>query len=189
MSAFSWRCQYCGWSFQLTSDVVAAALATAEANNARHHVEHCPRCRKGLKVPLDQLRRHVPASGVVAAPAPGSEPTPKEDIRPMTDKPAPYPPAGGSQYPPPSPMLPPIAPIMPPPAPMPTSLPPVTAPKPAPAKPAASRPKRKPAAKRPAAKKPVVRKKTAKKPAKRKPVKKSVKKSVKKTAKRKTGRK
>lgn len=184
MSAFSWRCQYCGWSFQLTSDVVAAALATAEANDARHHVEHCPRCRKGLKVPLDQLRRHVPASGAVAAPAPGSEPTPKEDTRPMTDKPAPYPPAGGPQYPPPSPLLPPIAPIAPP-APMPASMPPVTAPKPAPAKPAVRRPKRKPAAKRPAAKKPVAKKKTAKKPAKRKPVKKS----VKKTTKRKTGRK
>jgi hypothetical protein len=185
MSAFSWRCQYCGWSFQLTSDVVAAALATAEANHARHHVEHCPRCRKGLKIPLDQLRRHVPASGAAAAPAPGSEPTPKEDLKPMSDKPAPYPPAGGSQWPPPSPTFPPIAPISPPAAPMPTSMPPVSTPAPAPAKPAVKRPRRKPAAKRPAAKKPVAKKKVAKKTAKRKPVKKS----VKKTTKRKTGRK
>lgn len=185
MSAFSWRCQYCGWSFQLTSDVVAAALATAEANHARHHVEHCPRCRKGLKIPLDQLRRHVPAGGLAAAPAPGSEPTPKEDLKPMSDKPAPFPPAGGTQYPPPSPMPPPVAPYSPPPMPMPSSMPPTMPPAPAPAKPAVKRPRRKPAAKRPAARKPVAKKKVAKKPAKRKPVKKS----VKKTTKRKTGRK
>jgi len=186
MSAFSWRCQYCGWSFQLTSDVVAAALATAEANHARHHVEHCPRCRKGLKIPLDQLRRHVPAGGLAAAPAPGSEPTPKEDLKPMSDKPAPFPPAGGTQYPPPSPMPPPVAPYSPPPPmPMPSSMPPTMPPAPAPAKPAVKRPRRKPAAKRPAARKPVAKKKVAKKPAKRKPVKKS----VKKTTKRKTGRK
>jgi hypothetical protein len=123
MSAFTWRCQYCGWSFQMTSETVAAALATAEATNARHHVEHCPRCRKGLKVPLDQLRRHVPAGGLAAAPAPGSEPTPKEDTKPMTDKPAPFPPAGGPQWPPPAPTPPPTSPIAPPLAPMPAPMP------------------------------------------------------------------
>ena len=88
MSAFSWRCQYCSWAFQMSSDAVASALATADASQARHHVEHCPRCRKALKIPVDQLRHHAPLS----ASAPIRSLPFQEDKKPMSDIPAPFPP-------------------------------------------------------------------------------------------------
>jgi len=92
MSAFSWRCQYCSWAFQLSPDAVASALATADATQARHHVEHCPRCRKALKIPVDQLRHHAPLSATAASPAPIRSQTFQEVKKPMTDIPAPFPP-------------------------------------------------------------------------------------------------
>ena len=159
MSAFSWRCQYCSWAFQLSSDAVTAALAAADATQARHHVEHCPRCRKALKIPIDQLRHHAPLSAPAASPAPIHSQSLKEDQKPMTDIPAPFPPVE------------PLAPLTP--APAPVELP---APKPAAPKKAAKKVVKKV-------------KKVAKKPVKRaKKAVKKTKKAVKKTAKKK-GRK
>ena len=120
MSAFSWRCQYCGWAFQMSSEAVASALAAADEANARHHVEHCPRCRKALKIPVDQLRRHVPA-GVLATP-PDLRPTAStmEERIAMSEKP-PFPPVGGPKPEPAQPFRPevprPPYPPQPPPAP------------------------------------------------------------------------
>jgi len=54
------RCYRCGWSFSLSREAVGAALANASAPGAKHHVEHCPRCRQVLKIPLDQLKRSLP---------------------------------------------------------------------------------------------------------------------------------
>ena len=167
MSAFSWRCQYCSWAFQMSSDTVAAALATADATQARHHVEHCPRCRKALKIPVDQLRHHAPLSAPDASPAPIRSLSFQEDQKPMTDIPAPFPP---------------VEPLAPPPAPAPVELP---APKPAAPKKAAKKVVKK--AKK-VAKKPVKRaKKAAKKVVKK--AKKAVKKVAKKAAKKKGRRK
>ncbi len=162
MSAFSWRCQYCSWAFQMSPDSVASALAAADATQARHHVEHCPRCRKALKIPVDQLRHHAPLSAPAASPAPIRSLSYQEDKKPMTDIPAPFPP---------------VEPAVPAPAPAPVELP---APKPAAPKPAVKKVVKKV---KKAAKKPVKRvKKAAKK------VVKKAKKAVKKTAKKK-GRK
>ena len=179
MSAFSWRCQYCGWAFQMPSEAVATALVTAEAAQARHHVEHCPRCRKALKIPLDQLRRHVPSGALAPTPVPGFEPIAKEETKAMSDKPA-FPPFGGPpKLPTPPPM--PVPPPTPPVAPLGTSIytpPPVT---PAIGGPAQPRPQpKKPAVKKPAAKRHAPKKKAAKKVAARKPAakKKVVKKKV-----------
>jgi hypothetical protein len=179
MSAFSWRCQYCSWAFQMSSDAVAAALAAADATQARHHVEHCPRCRKALKIPVDQLRHHAPLSVPAASPAPIRSLSFQEDQKPMTDIPAPFPP---------------IEPAAPEPSPAPIELP---APGPvAPAPVVKKTVVKKTVVKKTVAKKKVVRKakKAAKKPVKRakkvvKKSKKSAKKTVKKTAKKKGRRK
>jgi hypothetical protein len=166
MSAFSWRCQYCSWAFQLSPDAVASALAAADATQARHHVEHCPRCRKALKIPVDQLRHHAPLSAPAASPAPIRSLSFQEDPKPMTDIPAPFPP---------------VEPLAPVPAPAPIELP---APVPAAPKKAAKKVVKKTVKK--AVKKPV---KHAKKAAKK--VVKKAKKTVKKTKKaaKKKGRK
>jgi len=159
MSAFSWRCQYCSWAFQMSPEAVAAALAVADATQARHHVEHCPRCRKALKIPVDQLRHHAPINAPAASPAPIRSLSFKEDKKAMNETPAPFPPVE------------PAAPVTPAPAPL--VLPP---PKPVVKKPVVRKPAKK-----------VVRKavkKGAKKSSK-KVAKKSVKKAAKKTAKKK----
>jgi hypothetical protein len=160
MSSFSWRCQYCNWAFQLTSEEVAAALATADATQARHYVVHCPRCRKALKIPVDQLRHHAPIGVSAATSAPIRNLFLKEDEKTMTDISSPYPP------------------IVPP-APVPP-VPPVELPAPSSAPVAPASPK--PAARKPAKKKPAVRK-PAKKTIKRKPAKKAVRKAAKKPVK------
>jgi hypothetical protein len=41
-------------------DAVAAAVAQAEAENAKHYVEHCPKCRKVLKIQVSELKRRLP---------------------------------------------------------------------------------------------------------------------------------
>jgi hypothetical protein len=163
MSAFSWRCQYCSWAFQMSSDAVASALATADATQARHHVEHCPRCRKALKIPVDQLRHHAPLSAPFAVPAPIRNQSFKEDKKPMSDIPAPFPP---------------VEPAAPAPAPVVLPTPAPVAPKPV-VKPVAKKVVKK--AKK-VVKKPVKKvKKAVKKPVKK--VKKVVKKAVKKKSK------
>lgn len=162
MSAFSWRCQYCSWAFQMSPDAVAAALATADATQARHHVEHCPRCRKALKIPVDQLRHHAPINAPAASPAPISSLSFKEGKKTMNETPAPFPP------------IVPTTPVTP--APAPIQLP---APTPAVKKPVVRKPAKKVVRK--------VVKKGAKKSAKKvakKPVKKAAKKTTKKKGKR-----
>jgi hypothetical protein len=162
MSAFSWRCQYCSWAFQMSPEAVAAALAVADATQARHHVEHCPRCRKALKIPVDQLRHHAPINAPAASPAPISILPFKEDKKTMNQTPAPFPPFE------------PVTPVTPVPA-------PIVLPPPPPAV-------KKPVVRKPAKK--VVRKtvkksvKKAPKKAAKKPAKKSAKKTTKKKGKR-----
>jgi hypothetical protein len=148
--SFSWRCQYCSWSFQMNTEAVAAALTAADATQARHHVEHFPRCRKALKIPVEQLRHHAPNYSSAAIQAPTYSPSHKEDEKTMIETPAPVP---SAEIPAPAA---PVEPKVLPPA-------PVAAPKPVVKKPAV----KKPAAKKPAAKKPVAKKKPA---AKKKPV-------------------
>ena len=64
------RCQRCGWNFTLSQEAVAAALEEVEAQKARHYSLECPHCRKVIKVPVRELRRHRP---LPAQPEPSPE--------------------------------------------------------------------------------------------------------------------
>ena len=54
------RCYRCGWSFNLSREDIVAALEQAKAKEASYHVEHCPRCKHAIKVPLRQLQDALP---------------------------------------------------------------------------------------------------------------------------------
>src|SRR3989338_8552482 len=77
--AVNTRCYRCGWSLSIGHDTIVAALAQMQAAGGKYYVEHCPRCRQAVKIPLDQLRRalprgeELPALPVIEAP-PGSAP-------------------------------------------------------------------------------------------------------------------
>ena len=58
------RCYRCGWSFSLSREAISAAVAQAEATHAKYHVEHCPKCRQTIKLPVDQLKRAAPPAKV-----------------------------------------------------------------------------------------------------------------------------
>ena len=51
---------------------MAAAVAAADAQGDHFHVEACPRCKQAIKLPLDQLRRALPADWTPAS-APAAE--------------------------------------------------------------------------------------------------------------------
>jgi hypothetical protein len=151
----------------MSPDAVVAALAAADANQDRHHIEHCPRCRKALKIPVDQLRHHAPINVPAATPASIRSLSYQEDEKKMTDTPAP---------------IPPVEPLIPAPQPVKPVMWPEPRAVPAPATPAPAAPK--PAIKKPAKKsiKKIIKKKPAKRPA-RKPAKKAAKKASKKSVK------
>jgi hypothetical protein len=70
------RCYRCGWSFSLSRETIAAAVAAADAQGDTYHVEPCPKCKQAIKLPLDQLRRALPPGWKPeAAAAPAEEPT------------------------------------------------------------------------------------------------------------------
>ncbi len=54
------RCYRCGWSFTLSRETIAAAVAQADPEGDKFHVEPCPRCKQAIKLPLDQLKRALP---------------------------------------------------------------------------------------------------------------------------------
>jgi hypothetical protein len=67
------RCYRCGWSFSMSREAIIAAVTAADAQGEKFHVEPCPKCKLTIKLPLDQLRRSLPAgwtpAEVPAAPA------------------------------------------------------------------------------------------------------------------------
>jgi hypothetical protein len=67
------RCYRCGWSFSLSRETMAAAVADAEARGSSFHVEPCPKCKQAIKLPLDQLRRALPAGWTPETTAPPEE--------------------------------------------------------------------------------------------------------------------
>ena len=54
------RCYRCGWSFTLSRETIAAAVANANPEGEKFYVEACPRCKQAIKLPFDQLRRALP---------------------------------------------------------------------------------------------------------------------------------
>jgi len=69
------RCQRCGWSFTLSQEAVAAALEEVEAQKARHYSLECPHCRKVVKIPVRELRRHRPSTLSQAGSPPSTQET------------------------------------------------------------------------------------------------------------------
>lgn len=73
------RCYRCGNSFALSREVVEVAVAAAP--NDKFYVAYCPRCRQANKIPMQQLKRTLPAGWTAApaaeAPAPEPQATPE----------------------------------------------------------------------------------------------------------------
>jgi len=53
-------CQWCGHRYTMKREAVSEAVAQAEAEKAKHHIEHCPKCRKVLKIQVTELKRRLP---------------------------------------------------------------------------------------------------------------------------------
>lgn len=71
------RCYRCGWNFSMSREAIEMAVANAAHDpKQRVHVEHCPKCRQVIKIPIQQLRRALPPGWTPASRAdePG-EPT------------------------------------------------------------------------------------------------------------------
>lgn len=77
------RCYRCGFSFALSRETIAAALANLTVTGNSHHIEHCPRCRSANKIPRQLLTRFalpVTEEALAAARA-ALEATPAEPVK------------------------------------------------------------------------------------------------------------
>ena len=54
------RCNYCRQSFNLSRDYLENALAEATDKKQKYHTVECINCRKMIKVPVAQMKRHAP---------------------------------------------------------------------------------------------------------------------------------
>lgn len=80
------RCYRCGNSFSLSREAVESAVVAAGTD--KYYVAYCPRCRQANKIPMQQLKRSLPAGWTPPAPeataaeapvavaAPAAEPEP-----------------------------------------------------------------------------------------------------------------
>ena len=75
------RCQRCGWVFTMSRDSIG--LAVAEAGQNEHYLADCPKCRHGIKIRVDDLRRRLPADYVLPVPPPKPAPihVKKEEVK------------------------------------------------------------------------------------------------------------
>ncbi len=65
----------------LKNEAVLEAVAQAEAEKAKHHIEHCPKCRRVLKIQVSEMRRRIPPGTQlpgVSKPEPAGETPPQE---------------------------------------------------------------------------------------------------------------
>lgn len=53
-------CQWCGHRYTMPRDQLVEAVKQAEAANEKHHIEHCPKCRKVLKIQVSEMKRRLP---------------------------------------------------------------------------------------------------------------------------------
>jgi hypothetical protein len=42
------------------------AVKQAETANEKHHIEHCPKCRKVLKIQVSEMKRRIPPDALKA---------------------------------------------------------------------------------------------------------------------------
>jgi len=54
------KCYRCGKSFALDVDLAASWLAEHKEERPKHYPAQCHFCRRVVKVPVQQLRRHLP---------------------------------------------------------------------------------------------------------------------------------
>lgn len=54
------KCFYCGNSFTLSPETVAAWLEAHKEEKPRHYTVQCTSCRKAIKVPIKQIERGLP---------------------------------------------------------------------------------------------------------------------------------
>lgn len=54
------KCFYCGKSFALDMDAVAAWLQEHQEEKPKHYAAQCHFCRRAIKVPVQQIRRNLP---------------------------------------------------------------------------------------------------------------------------------
>ena len=81
------RCQRCGWVFTMNRDSIGLAVAEAAESQSEHYLMDCPKCRHGIKVRVDELRKRLPADYVLPTPPPRPAPiSVKKDDKP-TEKP------------------------------------------------------------------------------------------------------
>ena len=74
------RCYRCGNSFSLSREVVEGAVAATP--NDKVYVAYCPRCRQVNKVPMQQLKRSLPAGWTPAPATPAAAPVPEPEPEP-----------------------------------------------------------------------------------------------------------
>jgi hypothetical protein len=58
------RCYRCNWSFAIKQDEIQFILEALEESGGSHYDARCPRCRRTTKIPIEQLRRAVPAATI-----------------------------------------------------------------------------------------------------------------------------
>ena len=51
------RCQKCGWSFTLGRNAITSIMDEIQESKATHYKVDCPKCRQGIKVQVNQLKR------------------------------------------------------------------------------------------------------------------------------------
>jgi len=75
------RCQRCGWVFTLSRDAIGFAVAEAQASQAEHYQEPCPKCRNVIKIQVKELRKRLPADYALPAlpPKPAPIHVPKDE--------------------------------------------------------------------------------------------------------------
>jgi hypothetical protein len=54
------RCQRCGWSMNMSRELLATAVQEAEEKKLRYYQIECAKCRHAIKVPLKQIQRFAP---------------------------------------------------------------------------------------------------------------------------------
>lgn len=51
------RCPSCGATFTISKDYLAQAIVKAEKKKHKYHAVDCIRCRKQVKLPINDMRR------------------------------------------------------------------------------------------------------------------------------------
>ncbi|MBI4314707.1 MAG: hypothetical protein HY679_02140 [Chloroflexi bacterium] len=52
----------------MSRDALVAAVSAAQATQAMHHVENCPKCRHALKIQVSDMKRFLPPGTVLTPP-------------------------------------------------------------------------------------------------------------------------